>query len=573
MISRSFNQLVALIKAMNITNGTITYNLTQAELMRSPYLSDVFKSKSDSDKSESVKIDCSDNELIDAVNYLRTGKAEITSDNYGIFYKLGFTNKYEYDLDYFTACLRDQWKMVYPPTWARYGTYKNPLRSSVKDIMSVYNTLQAIEKLCSDVRVYVHSDTVFRLMNDKPLDGVLIALVCSDLELFKKCIRDIVEGRDYELGKDSVSFMMDKINVTISTVMYPTSDHLVHSFNIDCLQVCWDGSHTVTTKRCKYAMKNSCNWFNPNLMSSDYIDQLMKYAMLGFKVRLPLIEHASIPESIDLTDMCKAQLMRFHEYVSNNYRSYKDNDDDSVPSDDYRMIALRLKDLFGKRVIDPYYDRDPMYLTVGEISGFHDHMYSVDTTLDGRDIPDLSRFQSVIISDREFMRRLLTQMIQAGFSPELSDMNRLLLSHIEGVHVAPRRMLLPTRHSYSDNDPGKITFRVQEPVRMNTTLDKLGVLRLYYTYMPRDQSDDDGLTDGAFNLYWLRHEELSQENGMIHTSHTLNPYRMNYNIGTVLGSVHSNVRIAKCCLELITEMSIVEYKEADSVRGSFLTLR
>jgi hypothetical protein len=212
----------------------------------------------------------------------------------------------------------------------------------------------------------------------------------------------MLAGRDVSINNDNnkVMLSMEGKRVVIDTRLYECEADLVSSFPVDCMQMCWSSS-MIMTNRCQYAMKNRCNWFDPRFMNPLYTDQLIAQSVMGFKIKLPLLDTDGL--CVDLREMLKEQL---HHFMTT-----RDNLDriTSAPMDSKTVVhalAIRLDDILGTQLDSAQY---ALY-----------HLYFIDL---------------IRMGNRDLVRQLFnaSMMGDTRFHPR-SDIDRLMLAAIEDIN-------------------------------------------------------------------------------------------------------------------------------------------
>uniref|UniRef100_A0A6C0BMU2 Uncharacterized protein n=1 Tax=viral metagenome TaxID=1070528 RepID=A0A6C0BMU2_9ZZZZ len=538
---------------MDITNGSLRYHLTEEEYTKSPYLTGL---KSYSMNAQvpmddgAYVLECSDDSFEDITYFLKYDRPNVTEENYHMYELLGFPNTYGYPVDYFNAVLEDMINLKDEERSREIYEYKNRFTCSEERVRDVLNVLDQLAGLTSNIRadIVIYGDTLVRMIRGSPIDSVMIAFIPYrengvTVDQFKEELKKLVQGREGRTSEDSTIISMDRLDVTISHTLYRSTYELIYSSNIDCLGICYqEDEGLIMTHKANYALENLCNWVDPNLISDDYVDQLMRYAHIGFNVKLPSFQ---VDQSIELKEMCRKTLVNYmltSSYNKDYVRRYQQP---------VKKLGIRLNHLLDLGDIidvdDPSHASNYHLECIISCTG-------TSTIVGYGDIRRLTGDRALFSTDYDLMRDLLNILILLGtrVRPKLSNIERLILSSVTGVHDLPLELIMiPSRQAngeFKNYDP---ICSLHSPKHRVEDVSVDDLREMYDTRLGYTSDEHDGLTRIRYNIYYVGTG-----------GHGLRTMKMPYGRTTPrLYSVTYNVRLAECLLGYVEDLTLDQHNE------------
>lgn len=194
-----------------------------------------------------------------------------------------------------------------------------------------------------------------------------------DIDVFFTCMKeeaiDIIKeissgefGWKVMLTGNSVSMQCTDIFYQIQFILrlYKSPMEVVYGFDLDASGILYNGQDMYMTKRTEYSLEHKVNYFDPERSSMSYVNRLMKYALRGFKIEMPildtyLIDHTSIMN--DIRSMC----VRF---LKGNYPDY---DCDSHYLHESSIVYKRLARICGMEAFKEFIDMNMFIKDVDQL--------------------------------------------------------------------------------------------------------------------------------------------------------------------------------------------------------------
>jgi len=529
---------------MDITNGSLRYHLSEKEYTKSPYLTGL---KSYSENAEVPMLDGAyvlgcDNECFEGIaDFLKYNRCNVTEENYHMYELLGFPNHLGYDLDYFNAMLQDKIDpMRYVEDCSNLFTCcENTLARVLKVITELYEMTQ-------DIQGYpvIYGDAVVRMIKGVSVESIDVAFIHHSSESIvdlSTYLKRVIKNNLGYTSNMSTTVLINDIRVVISHVSYESIGDLVQSQPIDCLGICYEHEDFgfCMTRKARYALKNSCNWVHPELLTDDYTNQLLRYAYMNFKVKLPSFYSRGC---IDLSDMCRKTLLSYMISSSSKITEHR------WMNESAKMLAIRLIHLF---------DLGDMINLSDSSDASYEHLtrilssYPCPRRVVCSNTVSMTTGTVDMYSDHVFIVCLLNVLIQLGtrVKPKLSNIERLILSHDEGIHDLPASLVtsIDTQcKPFTIYNPKCSVYSVRsDPV--DISIDELE--DMYTTSsLTYAVDNDDGLTSERYNIFKTRS--------------ACAPLKMLYSNSTPrLGCHVYNVRLVQCLVDRVPDISLMQYNE------------
>lgn len=237
--------------------------------------------------------------------YLSGKEFQMNEDIAMVFDFFGTSNEMQYPLDF--------WKIKLQDNWIRNHFYSEKL------YLDPYYGLEELPIVKTIPFGFAFQDGMY-LAGGAALHMAGFSKKYSDFDLFftnkKSCyfllensIRPvIITGNSISLNTPlktdkTIRFgprrgqpIYKTINTQCILRLYKSPSEIVHGFDLDCCGILYDGKKLWCTKRCKYALENRVNWFDPKRASPSYAYRLSKYNTRGFQLKLPLITKEDIDD-------------------------------------------------------------------------------------------------------------------------------------------------------------------------------------------------------------------------------------------------------------------------------------
>jgi hypothetical protein len=303
-----------------IVNDTTHIDIEDKYLAYSPYLSSAMETGRKISGSDHIYMDIEDITLLENyLSFLRGEDFEM-DHNDGIFFDfMGHENNMKYPLHY--------WRLKLKSKWIRDNFYRLNLHERDNGLIGL------VEVPIINDHEMTFSTTAYgtTLDIDTERNGVVVAggaavnaagFVdhCSDVDLFSidkekslTFFRQDMEGRgteDMRLSRSrprGTEYTIDILRnsyarsgyfgsaskITLIRRLYLCPAEVVHGFDLDICQFVIVYKNSVPTIYATeiglYAAKTQEQWYDPEMVSTSYIERLAKYQRRGIKLRLPLI--------------------------------------------------------------------------------------------------------------------------------------------------------------------------------------------------------------------------------------------------------------------------------------------